>query len=70
MLSSQTPPVPYPGHTLSFCIHKFTSKSINGYTHEIYIVSESEGYFKVVPARSASSKDMFEAVREFIASMY
>jgi hypothetical protein len=47
MLSSTTVPAPSPGHTLSFDISRLKVISINGYTHEIRVVSEYEGYFAV-----------------------
>jgi hypothetical protein len=70
MPPSTTAPAPSPGHTLSFDISKLKVKSINGYTHEIRVVSEFEGYLAVLPARSKDSKDLFEAVHTFIATTY
>ena len=33
-------------------------------------MSEHEGYFAIVPAKTATGKDLFEAVHAFIASVY
>jgi hypothetical protein len=70
MPPSVTSPATAPGHTLSFDISKLSKKSINGYTHEIRVVSEFEGYFAVIPAKTASGKDLFDAVHKFVASTY
>jgi hypothetical protein len=45
-------------------------KSLNGYTHEVRVVSENEGYFAVIPARSAKGADLFESIHKFIATTY
>ena len=70
MPPSQTPPASAPGQALSFDIAKLAVPSVNGYTHEVRVVSEFEGYFAVLPARSKSCKDLFEAIHSFIATTY
>ena len=44
--------------------------SINGFTHAIRVVSEYEGYFAVIPAKTAKGRDLFEAIHSLIASTY
>lgn len=70
MRSSTTPPASAPGHTLSIDVHKLSVPSLNGYTHEIRIVSEFEGMFSVVPAKSKHTVVLFEALHAFIAATY
>ena len=70
MPSSTTPPAPSPGHTLSFDISKLSVPSVNGYTHEIRVVSEYEGYFAVLPAKTGHGRDLFDAMHRHIAATY
>ena len=70
MPPSTNPPAAAPGQTLSFDISKLVVPSVNGYTHEVRVVSEFEGYFAVLPARTKNCKDLFEAIHSFIASTY
>jgi hypothetical protein len=70
MPPSVTPPAPSLGHNICFDNRKLKVPSINGYTHSIQIVSEFEGYIAIVPYKSASHKDLFEANHSFIGSVY
>ena len=70
MLTSTTAPAATPGHTLSFDVSKLSVKSVNGFTHEIRVVSEYEGYFAVIPSRTGQGKDLFEAMHGYIATTY
>ena len=70
MAPSMSAPATGPGHTMSFDIERNKVKSINGYTHTIRVVDEFEGYFAVIPAKSASSKDLFNAIHDYIATTY
>jgi hypothetical protein len=55
---------------MCFDISRLTAKSVLGYTHEIRVVSEKEGYFSVIPAKSGSCKDLFNAMYDYIATTY
>ena len=68
MPSSVHPPAP--GHTLYLDIRKLKEKSPQGYTHSIQVISEFEGYFAVLPAKSASGEDLFNAVYSYISTTY
>ena len=57
MPASTNPPAPSVGHTLSLDIRMLDVKSPQGYTHAIHVVSENEGYYKVVPSRTGKGKD-------------
>jgi hypothetical protein len=70
MTPSSSTPAPSPGHTMCFDISRLTAKSVHGYTHEIRVVSEKEGYFSVIPAKSGSCKDLFIAMYDYIATTY
>ena len=61
--SSTAPPASQPGQVLTMEIHELKVPSINGFTHMLQVVSEYEGYIAVIPAKSKSSKDLFDACR-------
>jgi hypothetical protein len=65
-----TPLTPTPGQTLCFSISRLVVKSIDGYTHEIRVVSEHEGYFLVISAKLASGKDLFGSLHAYIATAH
>jgi len=68
--SSTTPPASQPGQVLTMDIHELKVPSINGFTHMIQVVSEYEGYIAIIPAKSKSSKDLFDAIHNFISTVY
>jgi hypothetical protein len=70
MPPSDHPPAPSIGHTLSLDIRKLKEKSPQGYTHTIQVVSEYEGYFAVIPAKSATGADLFDALYHYISTTY
>jgi hypothetical protein len=70
MPSSTNPPAPSVGYALNMDIRKLKAKSPQGYTHAIHVVSEHEGYFTVIPAKTASGLDLFNALYSYIATTY
>jgi hypothetical protein len=70
MPSSLNPPAPSVGYALNMDIRKLKSKSPQGFTHAIHVVSEHEGYFSVIPAKTASGTDLFDALYSYIATTY
>ena len=66
MPPSLNPSAPSVGHTLSLDIRMLDVKSPQGYTHAIHVVSENEGYYKVVPSRTGKGKDLFDALYNYI----
>ena len=70
MPPSEHPPASAPGQMLNIDIRHLVEKSPGGYTHSIQVISEFEGYFAVIPAKSATSADLFNALYSYISSTY
>ena len=66
MPPSVTPPATSIGQTLSLDIHKLTTCTPGGYTHELTMVDEKSGRIDVVASKSKKPTDVYAAIWEVL----